>query len=862
MAILLCGVSLLCVPVRGDDVASFLETRDFDRLLAIHLEQEMEGLSGDARADAAQRLARLYAHLLMQADDRGDRAYLETRGLQLLKGIPSGQADDLRVELINGRYLVAEDVAERHRLRLDDLGETQQAIETLDELIEQLQRIRLRVERDLQGTSRSIERGTPFRSTSRRERLAKQEQLLRRTRYLLGWATYYRAWLSGDAMMAEQAQAIFAELLELQPGSIKPEYVSRDLRSEDVIAWSILGMAASRGITHSSVSTMQWFDLLEEGNVPESIRAMLPAWRLAVLLDNGDFAGSSASVSQILDRLERSGTVVPTSWWRLIAVHALEADDGFAMEVADRAIAELAARNALNHLYDLVERYGEILSDRDGFALAYARGVLLFQDAKSKSNAEGLPETEAARTAYQDAQRQLALALQQSDRQRWGSAQVACSSLLAWSHYFQGHYMDARDQFLQLLDREEDRSRFEESLWMAIVCQDHLVRITDRPEAVQELDGLVDRYLEAFPDGARSGELTVRRSARSEASLEAVERLLAVAEDDPVWIQAQQGASRMLYKLFGQEQGTQRVESGSRYLTIAVPLLMLDVERAPDDAAAAGRALARSRRILEVALDDNLQRLVAADSVLSTMQVMDTFPIEPPDGYMEEIAYRAVQLNLSRGSIDAAAQLVGSLLESDPGGLWTRLAVRSIFRATRDRWIASDPDGDRRADAARLIHYGNLLLTEAASIPEALEAPGMVAVASIVAQAGLESWLVSRDERMAAESWRLYGELLEAHPRNQEFLRGRGLLSPSQGDLDEAMRCWRILMVGTSSGSKPWFEARTNLIEHLSEVDPSRAGDVLRQHLVLFPDWGPEPWADRLRAVSKKLSVQSDRGAP
>ncbi|MAB82533.1 MAG: hypothetical protein CMJ24_03735 [Phycisphaerae bacterium] len=859
---MLCAVASFCTTVRGDDVASFLETRDFDRLLAIHLEQEMEGLSGEARADAAQRLARLYASLLMQAVDRGDRAYLETRGLQLLKGIPSGEADDLRVELINGRYLVAEDVAERHRLRLDDLGETQQAIETLDDLIEQLERIRLRTERDLKGTSRSIERGTPFRSTSRRERLAKQEQLLRRTRYLLGWATYYRAWLSGDAMMAEQAQAIFAELLELQPGDIKPEFVSRDLRSEDVIAWSILGMAASRGITHSSVSTMQWFDLLEEANVPETIRTMLPAWRLAVLLDNGDYTGSSASVSQIIDRLERSGTLVPTTWWRLIAVHALEADDDFAMELADRAIAELAARNALNHLYDLVERYGEILSDRDGFALAYARGVLLFQEAKSRSDADGLPQTEAARVAYQDAQRQLTLALQQSDRERWGSAQVACSSLLAWSLYLQGHHADARDQFLQLLDREEDRDRYEESLWMAIVSQDHLVRLTDRAEAVQELEGLVDRYLETFPDGARSGELTVRRSARSEASLEAVERLLAVTEDDPVWIQAQQGASRMLYRLFSREKGSQRIESGSRYLTISVPLLMLDVERAPDDQAAAGRALARSRRILEVALDDDLQRLVAADSVLSTMQVMDSFPIEPPDGYMEEIAYRAVQLNLSRKSIDAATQLVGSLIESDPGGLWTRLAVRAIFRATRDRWIESGPDADRRADAARLIYYGNLLLQEAASIPEALEAPGMVAVASIVAKAGLESWLSSRDDQMAVDSWRLYGELLAAHPRNQEFLRGRGLLSPSQGDLDEAMRCWRILMVGTSSGSVPWFEARTNLIELLSEADPARADDVLRQHRVLFPDWGPEPWGERLRDVSKRLSESPDREAP
>ena len=111
-------VAVLSGPVHGDDVASFLESRGLDRLLAIHLEEGLDELSGDARGESATRLARLYAQLLMNAESDSDRAYLEARGLQLLKGIPLGDADDLRVELLNGRYLVAEDIAERHRLRL------------------------------------------------------------------------------------------------------------------------------------------------------------------------------------------------------------------------------------------------------------------------------------------------------------------------------------------------------------------------------------------------------------------------------------------------------------------------------------------------------------------------------------------------------------------------------------------------------------------------------------------------------------------------------------------------------------------------------------------------------------------------
>ncbi|HBZ97846.1 MAG TPA: hypothetical protein DEO57_08370 [Phycisphaerales bacterium] len=69
----------------------------------------------------------------------------------------------------------------------------------------------------------------------------------------------------------------------------------------------------------------------------------------------------------------------------------------------------------------------------------------------------------------------------------------------------------------------------------------------------------------------------------------------------------------------------------------------------------------------------------------------------------------------------------------------------------------------------------------------------------------------------------------------------------------EGVRCWRLLVSGTASGSDSWFEARVNLLELLEELDPEHARSVLQQHLVLFPDWGPEPWGSRLRATQRRL---------
>ena len=220
----------------GDEVAAWLESRGFTRLLAQHYEDQLPSLRGEDLTDGAQRLARLYAQLLLEAKDRTERTWLEARGQQLLKMIPAGEADDLRVELINGRYMVAEDIAERHRLRLDELGEVEGAIESLAGIIEELDLIRSRTAVAVKAAFRSVDRGTAFRVTSRRQRLSRQSQLLYRTEYLLAWSLAYRAWLADDSADAAAAETLFAKILELESGNVVPENVSVDRRSEDSVA--------------------------------------------------------------------------------------------------------------------------------------------------------------------------------------------------------------------------------------------------------------------------------------------------------------------------------------------------------------------------------------------------------------------------------------------------------------------------------------------------------------------------------------------------------------------------------------------------------------------------------------------------
>ncbi|MCH2149669.1 MAG: hypothetical protein MK095_09570, partial [Phycisphaerales bacterium] len=594
--LLLMAVVWMSPCAHADEVATWLESRGFTRLLAQHYEEQLPSLRGEDLTDGAQRLARLYAQLLLEAKDRVERTWLETRGQQLLGMIPAGEADDLRVELINGRYMVAEDIAERHRLRLGELGEVEGAIESLTNIIEELELIRTRTALAVKSAARSVDRGTPYRATSRRQRLARQSQLLHRTEYLLAWSLAYRAWLSDDSGDAAAAETLFAKVLELEAGRVVPEHVSVDRRSQDSVAWSVLGMAFCRSMTRSATTAMQWFDLLEVQQTPASVAEVLPAWRLAVLLETMDVD----RVELLLDGLEADGGVVSTSWWRLVAVHALERlRVSGARALADRAVAALASRNALDHLYDLVERYGETLAGEEGFALAYARGVLQYKSAQDAAGDEEGPISEDAKSLYRSAGVLLERAMAEQDRTRWSEAMSGCALLLGWCRWHNDYFESARDAFLLSAGEGIDPTA-EESFWMGIVCQDRIMRDGGDQQAAQVLSELMDEYMRRWPSGTRAGTLAVRRVQEADPSFAAVDELEQVDPDDPAWHDAQQRAAQMLYSLFSDGAGADRLEAGKRYLVVALPLLSEDSDRALEDAAAAGRCLARSRRVLEV----------------------------------------------------------------------------------------------------------------------------------------------------------------------------------------------------------------------------------------------------------------------
>ena len=368
-------------------------------------------------------------------------------------------------------------------------------------------------------------------------------------------------------------------------------------------------------------------------------------------------------------------------------------------------------------------------------------------------------------------------------------------------------------------------------------------------------DRLVNLYLERFPRGPRTGELMVRRASQDEEpSMARVKELLAVPLDSPSRALAQMRASDMLYRLFRASKPGGRLDIASEYLAIAVPMMQEDY--VSSESVAEARSVARARRVLEVATDPNVLRMVAADSSLQILLNREVLTEVEDDDLEDEVDYRRVLLALARDEQADAQVIVDIICERSSESIWARLSTRRAFdRARLDR---EDGGAAARDAMKRIVRNGVRILAESGDIAAALQERSGLSIASAIASAASGLWFEGADVESGEQAWELYGALLEHSPRNKLFLSGRGRLAAVRGETEEALRCWRIVTAGSRSGSNDWFEARLALLEILEISDPVRAREVMAQHRVLYPEYGPAPWGAQLRDIALRMGVAGD----
>jgi len=876
--------------------------------------------SDDERERLVERLARVYAALLESADSLDQQRRWERLAQDLLDEADGPAARELRLGLARAAYIRVEQDAEGWIIRVSTSAERGSALARLEELAGRLNDLAEDADGAVREYEEIEDRARGEAAEEAGARLSDARRQRSMAHYLAGWANYYAAELELDPQQAEDrarnALRHFGWLLNAEADA-EPNLSTLPVETltYEHVARSALAVPAALSLLARGGEALRWLDLIEDApTLPRRVAEQLFARRLLVLARDRRWVELEDAVAErrTLDAdtpsaLAAEPLTVPEA--RLLAVLAFEGlnDDSARASLEheriaalrDLAISDLAARGELGHVLDLAATLGFDRLGENTFVSHQVRGLVLYDDARQlhldsdHADAQG-PSAERptddpeARQAYRQAASQFAMAINSPDAGRFPAALAQTAMLRGLALYYAGFTDDpnqagllaAANGFLRAADAFDASQprRAADALWMAIRSLD--LQLEAMTEADQQAgavrvdrDELIARFLRDHPAHERAAALLLRQAL--DDSLPADRRLallLRVPESSSLYEDARRHAAHVAYEAF---VGAPDADDflASRYVEIAEPLLVLDRRRASaGDADAARRAALTARRVVEAVLAARVPDLARAQRTLDVIEGLISADLIPSDDLVSELNYRRAQIALARGDEAEAQRLLGRveadderfgpaarrLMYRDALVRWerARAAQRTVGDTTEDN--QPDPAADDAAlDAARrLAAVGRRLLIEFDAMPLEQRPDGVISVQLNTAHALRHLWNVERDAAARDEALMLYQRVLDAVPRSREALRGFAELAEDANRHREALDAWRTLLAAADRGADEWFRIRYRHARTLARVDRERARSILAQHRTLYPNWGPEPWGDRLRELADELGVQ------
>ena len=845
----------------GDDVGAYLQRHGLKQLLTVHLEQQLIDAKGDLREELIRKLAELYAELLESEQQPEKRNRLEIRARELVSSLPPHDAGSLRLALLRGSYRVAEKIAEDHRLRLASDQEVDEARRLLSDILPRFSQLRHQLKDRLDNLERKLSRANADETVRINSEVNQARDLYDECTFYNAWGLYYQSWMHDRPENAKVALELFAYLLGAGTSHPSPNEISVDLRSVEAIARSILGFALCKSLTASAPTAINWIELIKAENTFEELRDEAPIWHMVILMEANpaDYAG----VQDVLDDYLATGKQVPPSWLRMIAIHALEQPrrDRRAEDLVRYAVTELASRDQLDQVLDLAQRYGtESLGDA-GFALRYVRGVVSYSDARGVHKAESPAFDPVVVAMFDKAAMELDSALLEPDVNQYADAAAACWRLIGYCRYFAGRFLDARIAFEEAASSLPQAAAAAESLWMAIVSLDNVVQGGGSARLKTQLDEIMSRFLREHPSSEYAPRIVLKQSiSRGNFSEEVVESLLAIPENSEVYYSARIRATQMLYELFRQSSGERKISHAVTFIALAMPIQSRAMrEGTAGDLSLRKEVINRCRMLLEVTLTDGVSRLVAARQTLAWIDDLAGQYGDDLMPYQDEITYRRVLEKLFSEEEEAAGRLADEIWDRSEQSIWSRLASRAMFRHARRRWQdAASSLTVGLAILQQIERYGGRILLETAGEKGALSDLVILTYHAAVAEAVLLIWERTGEERKARAAMAIYEILLSEKPNNAKFLRAAAILAERLDRIEYSLECWRHILSGSQIRSARWFEAKFHQIELLAQQDSQRARLVLDQHILLNPDYGPDPWKSLLKGLDKRLPPPLD----
>lgn len=824
-------------PSDEDKVEALLARYGLLELQTLHLERELARPGTDGKQAAlARRLAGLYVDRLLAAQKPDRVEDLTRRVNELVRKYPQALTPSLRVLLLQGDYQRAEALARRWADVLSQDAEGKkargEARKLFEDVVPQLDRTQEELQRAAEEAAERLERLRDERLRKAGEPEVRQlRNVANRASYFSGWGNYYLG-LLGDA--AEAPGRFRAARQRFNPlfGIDKPE---PDAKAEELglgepaLARAALGIALASVAAGDEEAARAWFRVLRDKGTSADARDELGYWEVLAYLNAGQPARAAAVARRVFSQ-DAAFSDAPTPARISLCVLLVRAGhprEGPAQpELGRLGLGGLLRIRRFDLARALVERHGIKPEGAQGFAVLWMQGQNLLDRAEKTRAADD----------YRVAAELLGKALADEGARQEPLLAGLCHYALGWCHYRLGDPARAADELAAAvpalrIGRDDTAPK---AAWMLAHCRLALAA-KDARHTAAAAEALL-AFQRDFPNdpNAPRASLLLLRLKREPIRLESFD------PTGPVYLDACQYAVQQKQRHWQQAQGGARATAAAQLRALAEKVLGLP------------RAAERPELLLEcrLALVQLALKASPADVALAERHLKEAEPLAAPLPPTHPLAgdfhyWKLERAQVARdpaGEQEQARWLArharGTPREEKALVVLARLVEADLARAPGDR------QQQVREEALEVYRQLVRLLGDA---PEKLKANKNAQIAcSRLAGHALDAGRYD-------EAARLADRLLEAFPRDRNYLRKGGLASFHAGRFPRALECWGRLCKGLKAGTPEWFEAKYHHAATLARLDPKAARVELEQLRLLYPELGPPPWPGEFQKLDKVL---------
>lgn len=823
--------------VEAAEVESYLSSLGLDSLHVEFLEKQIEReLDREKRTKLAMRLAELYTQQLISPSTTYEQSLQwQLKARQLTQIYPNIDDPVLQIAIFHARYQSVFNDFEiwwqggavgGKKLTIAD--SLRQLVRDLLQLDHRMESVRRELTVDMQF---SRDQGGPLES-----KLARAENVLLHTKYLVGWASYFRALVQPEnrtewLMMADNN---FRGFLQIAPNKPLIDVEKSWFDFENVwTSRALIGLALAKHARDQQYLSDYCFELARKDKNTKNIGKLIEVWQLKGLAYSNQIEKASALIGQKLD--EESAQVSSAFWVATIengAVFKAKAPQ-LAREMIRKGLTGLARQRQSNLIADTMDELNLRLQGND-FTTLWISGLLDFSEAELTSD----------RNKFESAKIRLAQAISAANNETNKHDIARCKFLLATIRFRNREYDAVETMYASIADalRHVDRATAAQATWRRAQSLIEVSRKDSR--RASQAFAVMDQFVREFPESPMVRRVEFEKLRLNIQPLpddEAVRQLRRIEPNSAHYLEARYEMVQRQYRSWSDANKRNRPED----------ILLKSLIETEDEYFASLNASGPRRLRLRLLVIDALLRQdpvplsPLTERLELAEQIAESNRTTQEELYLEYrfLRFRYLQTADPSLAIDEAKWVKRNAI----GKPYEQTAL--IFLASKFNEQFSNSELDRPELIEGIRIYQRLVEINGDE-PEKLKSSTNARVASVrlgELYSQMENW-INADA--------IYSKLVKSFPNNPGYLASSARAKMNLGNKGVALPIWRKLSLGVDAGTELWYESKFQLAVCVAENDRESAAKLTKQTLNLSPEM-PQEWAKKYNDLQVKLNSES-----